>query len=62
PRQLIYQRLDEVEQASVPELAKTLELSNSTVLRALRTLIDERRVESVGFARATRYRLRAPTA
>jgi predicted ArsR family transcriptional regulator len=62
PRQLVYQRLDEVEQASVPELAKALELSNSTVLRALRTLIDERRVESVGFARATRYRLRAPSA
>ena len=60
PRQLVYQRLDEVEQASVPELAKSLELSNSTVLRALRTLIDERRVESIGFARATRYRLRAP--
>ena len=60
PRQLVYQRLDEVEQASVPELAKALELSNSTVLRALRTLIDERRVESIGFARATRYRLRAP--
>jgi hypothetical protein len=32
------------------------------VLRALRTLIDERRVEAIGFARATRYRLRAPTA
>jgi tetratricopeptide (TPR) repeat protein len=60
PHQLIYQRLDEVEQASVPELARALELSNSTVLRALRALIDERRVESVGFARATRYRLRAP--
>jgi hypothetical protein len=62
PRQLVHQRLDEVEQASVPELARALELSNSTVLRALRTLIDERRVESIGFARATRYRLRAPTA
>jgi hypothetical protein len=62
PRQLVYQRLDEVEQASVPELARALELSNSTVLRALRTLVDERRVESIGFARATRYRLRAPTA
>jgi hypothetical protein len=59
PRQLVYQRLEELENASVPELARSLELSNSTVLRALRTLIDERRVEPHGFARATRYRLRA---
>jgi hypothetical protein len=62
PRQLVYQRLEELEHASVPELARTLELSNSTVLRALRALMEERRVESHGFARATRYRLRAPTA
>lgn len=61
PRQLVYQRLEELEHASAPELARSLELSSSTVLRALRTLIDERRVESLGFARATRYRLRAPT-
>ena len=60
-KQLVYQRLDEVEQASVPELARALELSNSTVLRALRALIGERRVESLGFARATRYRLRQPS-
>ena len=59
PKQRIYERLDDLEQASVPELARALELSNSTVLRALRALVDERRVESVGFARATRYRLRA---
>ena len=59
PRQLIYRRLDEVEAATVPELARALELSNSTVLRGLRALIAEHRVESVGFARATRYRLRA---
>jgi predicted transcriptional regulator len=61
PRQLVYQRLEELEHASVPELARSLELSNSTVLRALRALMEERRVESHGFARATRYRLRAPT-
>jgi hypothetical protein len=61
PQQLVYQRLEELEHASAPEIARSLELSNSTVLRALRTLIDERRVESLGFARATRYRLRAPT-
>jgi hypothetical protein len=60
PKQLVYQRLDELERASVPELARSLELSNSTVLRALRALVDERRVESHGFARATRYKLRAP--
>jgi len=62
PRQLIYQRLEQVDQASVPELARALELSRSTVLRALRALIDERRVEARGFARATRYRLRPATA
>jgi hypothetical protein len=62
PAQLVYQRLDEIDEASVPELARALELSKSTVLRALRTLIDERRVESVGFARATRYRLRSQAA
>ena len=61
PQHLVHQRLDEVDEASVPELARALELSKSTVLRALRALIDERRVESHGFARATRYRLRAPT-
>jgi tetratricopeptide (TPR) repeat protein len=59
-RTLVLQRLDEVDAASVPELAKALELSKSTVLRALRTLIEERRVESLGFARATRYRARTP--
>jgi len=31
------------------------------VLRALRALFEERSVESLGFARATRYRLRAPS-
>jgi hypothetical protein len=60
PRQLVYQRLHEVDRASVPELARALELSSSTVLRALRALIADRQVESAGFARATRYRLRPP--
>jgi len=59
PKQLVYQRLDELEQATVPQLSRALELSPSTVLRALRELVDERRVERLGFARATRYR---PTA
>ena len=57
--QAVYHRLREVEQASIPQLARSLELSQSTVLRALRTLVAERRVERVGCARATRYRLRA---
>jgi DNA-binding IclR family transcriptional regulator len=43
----------------VPELARSLELSASTVLRALRGLVEARRVERKGFARATRYQLRA---
>lgn len=58
PYQLVFQRLAEVDAASVPDLARTLELSASTVLRALRHLVDQRRVERVGFARATRYRAR----
>ena len=62
PKQLVYQRLEELEHASVPELARSLELSHSTVLRTLRALIDEQRVETFGFARATRYRLRVPSA
>lgn len=57
-KQQLVARLEEVTQASVPELAKSLELSASTVLRALRELVDDRRVERTGFARATRYQLR----
>lgn len=62
PRQRVLKhlkQLTELEAASVPELARALELSPSTVLRALRTLVDQRRVERIGFARATRYRPRA---
>jgi DNA-binding transcriptional ArsR family regulator len=58
-KQAIYQRLAELEEATVRQLAKSLELSQSTVLRALRLLVEERRVERLGFARATRYRPRA---
>jgi predicted HTH transcriptional regulator len=57
-KQQLLARLEEVPDASVPELAKSLERSASTVLRALRDLVDERRVERKGFARATRYQLR----
>ncbi|NVB82893.1 MAG: hypothetical protein HOV81_31235, partial [Kofleriaceae bacterium] len=59
--QLVFQRLSELEQATVPELAKSLEVSQSTVVRALRVLLAERRVERLGFARATRYRPRVTT-
>lgn len=59
PIDVVYQRLVELEQARVPELARSLELSASTVLRALRELVRVRRVERLGFARATRYRVRA---
>lgn len=54
----ILARLADVDDASVPQLARALELSASTVLRALRELVDEREVERHGFARATRYRRR----
>jgi hypothetical protein len=56
--QIVYQRLGELEQATVPQLARSLELSQSTVVRAQRALVEERRVERLGFARATRYRPR----
>jgi hypothetical protein len=56
PAQRVYQRLGELEQATVPQLARSLEVSQSTVVRALRVLLAERRVERLGFARATRYR------
>ena len=57
PRQAVFHRLGEVEQASVVQLAKALELSQSTVLRALRELVEARQIERTGFARATRYRV-----
>ena len=42
--------------ASVPDLARALGLSPSTVLRALRGLVAHGEAERTGFARATRYR------
>jgi hypothetical protein len=56
-KELVYQKLDELERASVPELARAAGLSPSTVLRALRELVEEKRAERLGFARATRYRV-----
>ncbi len=52
----VRRRLAELEEASVPELARELDLSASTVLRAMRALVGGREVERRGFARATRYR------
>ncbi len=60
-KQLVIHHLEARERATVPELARALERSRSTVLRALRELVDERRIERHGFARATRYELRSPT-
>jgi hypothetical protein len=62
PVDVVLQRLTELEQATVTQLARSLELSASTVLRALRELVRRRHVERVGFARATRYRLRSASA
>lgn len=56
PEHLVLARLRELDEATVPQLAKSLELSASSVLRALRLLVEQRRVERLGFARATRYR------
>jgi hypothetical protein len=53
----IARRLVQLETATVPQLARSLELSASTVLRALRELVEDRQVERLGFARATRYRV-----
>ncbi|MBA3499858.1 MAG: hypothetical protein H0T65_05785, partial [Deltaproteobacteria bacterium] len=55
---LIYRQLGEIEHATVPQLSRILALSPSTVLRALRTLVETAQVERLGFARATRYRVR----
>lgn len=56
-KQAVARRLAQHGDATVPALARALELSASTVLRALRELVEDRRVERLGFARATRYRV-----
>ncbi len=58
PTRRVLARLGELDHATVPQLARALELSASTVLRALRELVESRQVERLGFARATRYRAR----
>lgn len=56
-RERICAALAGVEEASIRTLARTLAVSQSTALRALRTLVAEQRVVRTGHARATRYRL-----
>ncbi len=51
----VFARLQEGGSVSVPELLRALRISESTVLRALRRLVDARRVKRTGSARATRY-------
>jgi hypothetical protein len=59
PEQRVLAKLLETEQrASVRDLARSLGLSDSTVLRALRVLLRKRRVVRTGCARATRYATR----
>ena len=60
--QRVFRRIVELESASVPELARELDLSASTVLRALRALVAAGEVERRGFARATRYGVRRSVA
>ena len=60
--QRVLVRLAELDEASVPELARELDLSQSTVLRAIRALVGGGDVERHGFARATRYRVRRSVA
>lgn len=55
---LVLDRLAVAGSSSVPDLARSLVMSESTVLRALRRLVKARRVVRSGSARATRYRVR----
>lgn len=51
-------KLAQLGRASVGELADALGVSESTALRALRELVEQKRVIRTGFARATRYQAR----
>jgi len=55
----VHDRLIRAGEASVPDLARALSLSESTVLRALRRLLGAKKVARSGAARATRYQARA---
>jgi tetratricopeptide (TPR) repeat protein len=52
----VHQALLRAGEASMPALAKQLGMSESTVLRALRRLVAEKKARRRGAARATRYR------
>lgn len=54
----VHERLARMGEASVPDLARALALSESTVLRAVRRLLRAKRLARSGAARATRYRVR----
>lgn len=54
----VLEHLVRVGVGSVPEIAQSVGLSDSTVLRALRRLVRSRQVKKRGSARATRYRAR----
>ena len=58
PTARVLAQVIELERATVPALARALDLSASTVQRALRGLVAARQVERCGFARATHYRAR----
>ncbi len=60
--QRVLRHLAELEGASAPQLARELDLSVSTVLRAIRALVIGGDVERRGFARATRYHVRRSVA
>ncbi len=55
--QRVVEGLARMGEASVPELAGALELSESTVLRAARRLVHAGKIVRSGAARATRYRV-----
>ncbi|MFT3775988.1 MAG: winged helix-turn-helix transcriptional regulator [Minicystis sp.] len=51
----VHERLLRMGEASAPEIAKALGLSESTVLRAVRRLLRAKKITRSGAARATRY-------
>lgn len=55
---VVVAKLSQLGRASVREVARSLGVSQSTALRALRALVASRKVVRTGVARATRYALR----
>jgi hypothetical protein len=58
PEQRVLEKLLQGERIGVRALSRSLGLSESTVLRALRVLLEKKRVVRMGHARATRYEAR----